>query len=291
MCMTHEIVYPELDTKIASMCEEAALAYGAKADVHPADHIFWFILNLPYFQDKAEAVRGYFSNGNESARKLKTILADLIPTRDVSMLEFASGYGCVTRHLRHEIPNLDVTACDIHPAAVDFIRNVLGVKCELSDSAPEGLALGKLFQVVFALSFFSHMPDRTWRRWLDRLAAHTEPGGFIIFTTHGLRSAKMMKVTNLGGNNIWFNPQSEQDDLDTAEYGTTITSFDYVYAQISSIPDVRLVGFQEGFWWGHQDVYTLQKGCGHVNLRVASSVRKRFAFLKIVRNMLLGRFA
>ncbi len=69
----------------------------------------------------------------------------------------------------------------------------------------------------------------------------------------------MMKVDNLGESGFWFNPQSEQKDIDASEYGTTITSFDYVYTQINSIPDVRLIKFQEGFWWGHQDVYMLQK--------------------------------
>ena len=152
--MTYQTVYPELDTKIVSMCEEAAAAYGVNADVHPADHIFWFIFNLPYFQNKADAVRGYFSNGNESACKLGVILGELIRTRDVSMLEFASGYGCVTRHLGREIPNLDVTACDIHPSAVEFIKNVLGLKCEPSNSAPENLVLRKMFQVVFACHSF-----------------------------------------------------------------------------------------------------------------------------------------
>ncbi len=94
--------YPELDKKIVSMCEEAALAYGVKANVHPADHIFWFIFNLPYFRKIEEAIRNYFSNGNKSACKLRIIAGDLVPAQDVSMLEFASGYGCVTRHLSHE---------------------------------------------------------------------------------------------------------------------------------------------------------------------------------------------
>jgi hypothetical protein len=257
--MSGKILHPKLATEIAAICEEAALSYRVIADVHPADHIFWFIFNLPYFQSKAEAARHYFSNGNESAHKLRTILGDYFPELNVPMLEFASGYGCVTRHFSHEIPKIDVTACDIHPAAVDFIKSVVGVKSELSNPVPEELELGKLFKVVFALSFFSHMPERTWRRWLMRLVAHTEPGGIVIFTTHGARSAQMMSVGSLGEDGFWFNPQSEQEDLDRADYGTTITSFDYVYRQIKSIPNVRLIKFHEGFWWGHQDLYVSRK--------------------------------
>jgi hypothetical protein len=258
--MPHETNDPTPPNEIAAMCEEGARAYGVTAEVHPADHIFWFIFNLSYFQNKAnEAVRHYFSNGNESARKLKSILAEFVSAHEISMLEFASGYGCVTRHLKVEIPHLDMTCCDIHPAAVDFTRNILGVKCELSNSDPKKVNLNKLFQVVFALSFFSHMPARTWREWLVRLAAHTEPGGIVIFTTHGLRSAQLQNVASLGENGFWFNPQSEQQDIDLADYGTTITSFDYVYRQISSIPNIRLIKFQEAFWWGHQDVYVLLK--------------------------------
>src|SRR4029077_7409044 len=64
----------------------------------------------------------------ESARKLKAVLTRNRPGQpqgSYSLLEFASGYGMVTRHLAHELAGADIVSCDIHDQAVDFISNTL----------------------------------------------------------------------------------------------------------------------------------------------------------------------
>jgi len=58
----------------------------------------------------------------------------------------------------------------------------------VSRHVPEDLALGRTFDVVFALSFFSHVPEATFGRWLRALFAGVSEGGILIFTTHGLAS-------------------------------------------------------------------------------------------------------
>ena len=81
------------------------------------------------------------------------------------LLEFASGYGCVTRHIKKN-PDYDVVSCDIHPQAVDFLRSRIDVKAIQSMHVPEEFAPVDKFDVVFALSFFSHMPKSSFGRWL-----------------------------------------------------------------------------------------------------------------------------
>lgn len=54
-----------------------------------------------------------------------------------------------------------------------------------------------------------------------------------------------------------FSPSSEQNDLDSAEYGTTIVSVEYVLQHIP--PDCRLLHFSEAEWEGYQDAYVLSK--------------------------------
>jgi 2-polyprenyl-3-methyl-5-hydroxy-6-metoxy-1,4-benzoquinol methylase len=50
------------------------------------------------------------------------------------------------------------TAYDIHQQAIQFIQEKLKTEAVLSASRPEDLDLNRAFDVVFALSFFSHMP-------------------------------------------------------------------------------------------------------------------------------------
>lgn len=70
------------------------------SDVHPDDLIFRFVMKSPGFKTKEEAVRYYFYDGANSAKKLNNLVFSelgMSRTAETSLLEFASGYGCVTR--------------------------------------------------------------------------------------------------------------------------------------------------------------------------------------------------
>ena len=238
---------------------DAAGAHNVPLDIHEADHIFNYIANIPRFPTRPDAEREYFRNGKESAECLKALLSELSDHEPVSLLEFASGYGCVTRHLKLALPSTRIVPCDIHREAINFIERTMRINGLLSRTVPEDADFGGQFDVVFALSFFSHMPKETWGRWLRKLVISAKLGGLIIFTTHGAKSAEMMSNPPLDAEGFWFSPNSEQADLKMADYGTTITSFKFVYAQIASIHDAQLMQFREGFWWGHQDLFILRR--------------------------------
>jgi hypothetical protein len=57
----------------------------------------------------------------------------------------------------------------------------------------------------------------------------------------------------------WFNPESEQLDLEAADYGTTISTPEYVNRQISKHLRAPIAYLEEGYWWEHQDVYVVAK--------------------------------
>ena len=216
-------------------------------------------------------MRDYLATGRDFALRLRGLILDQVGREDVSLLEFAAGYGCVTRHLRGALPQADITACDIHNAAVRFIEDQFGIDAIASISDPDKFALERKFDVVFALSFFSHMPKETWARWLEALARHTVDGGAIIFTTHGLRSMRGIPDCQLDTDGFFFFPGSEQGDLSTSEYGTTITTFDYVYRQIANIEGVSLARFHEALWWGHQDLYIVRRGDPSLDAKVRTA--------------------
>jgi SAM-dependent methyltransferase len=169
----------------------AAASLGVSPVIHPDDLLWPFILGHPAFPTPSDAANYYFADGAESARKLGRIVADHVvaqPHRRPRLLEFASGYGMVSRHLPSAIPEIDVLSCDIHPAAIDFVRDELGGTATLSKHQPEDVSFDEPFDVVFALSFFSHMPATSFGRWLAALYRAVRPGGVLAFTTHGLGS-------------------------------------------------------------------------------------------------------
>ncbi len=247
---------------VKELCKEAALPFDVTPDVHAHDHIFRFIYDNPVFENKAGAVRYYFQDGHTSATKVRKALdLWLIPHGEkFKVLEFASGYGAVTRHARDVLLPHDLHSCDIHPEAVEFLSAHLGVTSIQSSTNPDQLQLPVLYDMIFVLSFFSHMPASTWLNWLRRLYLSVKEGGVLLFTTHGEKSMKYLPQARLDENGFWFEPTSEQTDLDTTNYGQTITSKSFVSAQISKLDRALLLDYQEGDWWGHQDVYILRKG-------------------------------
>lgn len=251
------------DVKMHDDIRRYADETGVVSEIHPDDLIFRFILKYPGFQTSEEAVKYYFFDGANSTKKLNNLLFSQLGLKrsvDTSLLEFASGYGCVTRHLISELAPINIVSCDIHEAACSFNESSLGVKAILSATKPEDLRIeSNSFDVVFALSFFSHMPDHTWGRWLSCLFDKVKPGGHLIFTTHGMITWANLGRPTIPESGIWFSPSSEQKDLDVAEYGSTIVTPEYVRKAVANLLHRDVLLMVEADWWGHQDLYVVKK--------------------------------
>jgi len=238
---------------------EAAQRHNVESACHAEDFIYAYVVKHPGFANIRSAVDYYFDDGARSAAKLGEIVDKLpLQQRPVHMLEFASGYGCVTRHLRNN-PNLSLVACDIHEQAIDFLRTKLGVRSMMSAHVPEDLAIEDKFDVVFALSFFSHMPKATFGRWIKALFAQLRTPGYLIFTTHGLASRKLHREPEIPSDGFWFSEKSEQGDLSTAEYGTAIVTPDFVTNEVLAQTARGIHDYRHAFWWDHQDLWIVEK--------------------------------
>lgn len=239
--------------------EEIAAGFGVRPAVHPADMIFHFIATNSCFPDSYQAIQYYFSDGKRSADRLRELLATWLPDKQGRLLEFASGYGCVTRHfLAGALPGWEVTSADIHHEAVLFLQE-LGGRAVPSVSRPEMLRLQPV-DAVFALSFFSHMPDSTFLRWLACLYDLILPGGLLIFTTHGYQSLRYLGQPQFNEEGYWFKAASEQFDLPCDEYGLMAVTPAYVCERIKRLPGApQIAVFNEGLWWTHQDLWVVRR--------------------------------
>jgi hypothetical protein len=236
----------------------AAQRHGVSAACHPDDFIYRFVLRHRSFKKAKNAVDYYFEDGARSAEQLAEIIASLnIDVKPIRMLEFASGYGCVTRHLKNN-PNLSIVASDIHPAAISFLQNSIGVEARMSAHRPEDFAIDDRFDVVFALSFFSHMPRTTFGPWLKVLFSRLKTPGYLVFTTHGLESAKNHGNPDIPQDGFWFQPNSEQKDLSLSEYGSTIVTPEFVEREVREQTGRSIFRYEHAFWWGHQDLWVVK---------------------------------
>jgi SAM-dependent methyltransferase len=258
----------EPDNRSHSPVEVEAAKFAVSPQIYADDFIYQWLLEVGWGWEsdrdkaRADATEYYFADGDRSAKRLDALVRQHHPaaaSRRLSLFEFASGYGCVSRHLRKMDDRYELIACDIHPMAVKFLREQIGVNAVLSCSDPRDFDAKEKFDVVFALSFFTHMPDRTFGAWIVALFETLADDGLLIFTTHGRVPYEQQNCPVLEPAGYWFFAGSEQKDLPSDEYGITITTPFYVMDQIAGCAGAAVLLFQEAFWWDHQDVFIVRK--------------------------------
>jgi SAM-dependent methyltransferase len=264
-------------TGLADIPEAASIAarFDVPAPIHANDFMYIYQLGPDpgkWAETRPRATEYYFSDGARSAARLDELIAQLHPghsRRTLRLLEFASGYGMVSRHLGRMKDRYALTACDIHEQAIAFLRTEIGVEAILSRTDPDDVTFPGTFDAIFALSFFSHVPDRTWGRWLRRLYGALAEGGLLIFTTHGRGGHDRAGRPPLTRDGYWFAASSEQADLQPEDYGTILVEPCYVFQHIERCEDAALVLFAEAFWWADQDIYVIRKTPGSSRRRLS----------------------
>jgi SAM-dependent methyltransferase len=198
----------------------------------------------------------YFRQGHELLRSVEQIADWAFPgdRESISVLEFACGYGRIVRHLVRAFPAVNVSASDIDAAAVAFVTEQLGVTGKLSAAEPEQLAWNERYDLVVVPSLFSHLPDRTFARWLGFLHGLLTERGVLAFSVHG-------QELEPGGDfsaGIVYRPINEAPRrLDPEEYGSATVTEGYVADQIERATGARRHARVERGFWDFQDVYLL----------------------------------
>lgn len=165
----------------------------------------------------------YFRNGFEMARTIEQIVRWRFGGFDrvASLMDFASGYGRLTRFLLQKLPHERITVSDILAEGVEFQQQQFGVHGIVSATNPADFVCDRRFDVIFAASLFTHLPENTFRAWLDRLASLLNPGGVLIFTTHSVETFDWSTGEPPGDGEFVFVPLPYSRFLDAHDYGNT----------------------------------------------------------------------
>lgn len=106
-----------------------------------------------------------------------------------SALDFGCGCGRVTRFLKDLNPGgvEQVQGCDVDGEAIGWNLRNLG---DVGDffvipSEPPLVADMRAYDLILALSVFTHLPEKMEKAWLRQLRAMLAPGGVLVATYHG----------------------------------------------------------------------------------------------------------
>lgn len=240
--------------------DQTSAAAPFVTDIHPDDHLYGY-LNGRFGQDRATTM--YFSGGKSDATQAAATIRRYKAEPNAKILEFASGYGRITRHLPALLQTSNLYASDIHPDACNFVTNTIGVETLLSSSRPEDLEIGSGYDFIFVISLFSHLPDWTFQRWMRALVGTLAIDGLLMFTTHGDRSRALNKGLDVSqfehGDGWVYIRKSDQPDIKDDDYGTMHVEPHYVTKAIAACEGSSLKSFTSAAWFGHQDEWIIQR--------------------------------
>lgn len=207
-----------------------------------------FLNQKPYNLNQLQKFEAVLVHNGHSLKQFKSIL------------DFACGYGRLTKYLFGLVPEANISGCDIQNDLVtlcnrkfpkgSFIRNEVAPPINFSNSQ---------FDLIFSYSAFTHLSESNHAAWLKELARILMPGGVMLHTTHSFESLRRMAFFspeslvkyNLPGNVDLFtsNPETFHyavNDTFMPEYGVAIISKEYVINKWPDYSGLKLVDYVEG---------------------------------------------
>lgn len=108
------------------------------------------------------------------------------------ILDFGCGCGRVLRQWK-DLKGTEVWGTDYNPLLVDWVaKNLKFVRAGRNELAPPLSHESETFDLVYALSVFTHIPGELQDAWLRELRRVIRPGGHLLFTTIGESLAKQL---------------------------------------------------------------------------------------------------
>lgn len=132
------------------------------------------------------SVEWFVESGRAGADSIRALLDDngvrLPPTS--RLLDFGCGCGRVLRHWAGT--EMTVHGCDYNADLIAWCRRHLQfASVETNDLAPPLSYPDGTFDLVYALSVFTHLPAPLQAPWIAEMARVLAPGGHLIVSTHG----------------------------------------------------------------------------------------------------------
>lgn len=108
-----------------------------------------------------------------------------------TVFDFGCGCGRVLRWFQTALPDASLHGVDLRREAVDWCREHLRGNFVTNELRPPLPYADGTFDLVYALSVFSHLNRDACIEWMRELARVTRPDGAILITTHGAFAAAL----------------------------------------------------------------------------------------------------
>ncbi len=109
-----------------------------------------------------------------------------------AILDFGCGCGRVARWWA-DLHGPRLFGSDYNPRLTVWCRaNLPFLAVETNAADPPTAFDSESFDLIYAISVFTHLPEKPGRRWMRELARLLKPGGLVLFTVRGDRHLTML---------------------------------------------------------------------------------------------------
>lgn len=132
-------------------------------------------------------VREYLDVGRRSARSVVSELAaaGFGETQPLNALDFGCGSARALRHVA-ALTSWTLHGCDIDRPAIDWAaRTFPDASFQVNDPEPPLRFNDTTFDIVYAISLFTHFSEEMQQKWIAELQRIVRPGGAIVISSMG----------------------------------------------------------------------------------------------------------
>lgn len=200
-------------------------------------------------------VRGeeiFVQQGSQMQAEIENCITRFLPATpiaDLRILDFGCGVGRVALpfFFRHKKP----TACvDVDRRVIDYLLEVLPeANPEVIEYDPPTRFESGSFDVIYAISVWTHLPPDKSEAWLAEMVRLLAPGGIALITTSGFRSLELRRKS--------FNPSLGWRDVSDDDLRNSGT----IFKQESSPPGTGTYGMAS-----HSPDWIRQNWSRHMNV-------------------------
>jgi SAM-dependent methyltransferase len=223
----------ETSPYVRALLQDQGIAEGSlDLAIDERDEMLSFLVQS-HDGDRERALFAYFRSGLSIADAMTQILRWRFGSLAGfgSLLDFASGYGRVTRFFLRDLPAARVWVSDVYADGVRFQAERFGVRGIVSTVRPEDFLPSERFDAITVTSLFTHLPDARFVGWLRVLLGLLRPGGVLVFSVHG--EEVLCPGQSVPEEGILFQQLSESGSLDTSDYGSTWVTEEYVRGAVA----------------------------------------------------------
>lgn len=129
----------------------------------------------------------YKESGEESALYLKDMALEYLGAPPGRVLEWGCGPGRIIRHLPAVLgAGNSVYGCDYNSETIRWCQKSLaGIDFSVNQLNPPLAFPSDQFDLVYAISVFTHLSEATGLNWIEELYRVLKPGGILLVTLKG----------------------------------------------------------------------------------------------------------